>query len=168
MKLVPTRRPSLLSLRRPFARLDEFEEEEEDLSFLPQTTACTMHRRGGMARDAREEHGAVLRPGSRIREPLPHVDEVFGAPGPSARPFVLAPTHDDPTVRVAGLPRLRIRIDLRRKGQAWRVLGPASTRFRMRTLQDEGPPPDPRFHLAGRGGPPVRLGEPGFDEGGEE
>jgi hypothetical protein len=168
MKLVPTRRPSLLSLRRPFTWLDEFEEEEEDLSFLPHTTTCTMHRRGGMARDAREEHGAVLRPGSRIREPMPQVDERIGSPGPSARPFVLAPLHDDPNVRVAGLPRLRIRLNTRRRGQAWRVLGPASTRFRMRTLQGEIPPPDPRFHLAGRGGPPVLLGEPAFEEGGEE
>jgi hypothetical protein len=166
MKLVPTRRPALLSLRRPFVWLDEF--EDEGRSFLPRTTTCTMHRRGGMARDAREEIGAVLRPGSRIREPLAQVDERIGSPGPSARPFVLAPIHDDPTVRVAGLPRLRVQLNARRRGQAWRVLEPASTRFRMRTLQGERPPPDPRFHLAGRGGPPVRLGEPAFEDDGEE
>jgi len=156
MKLVPQRRPTLLSVRRPLARADEF--DDEPFSFLPHTTPCAMHRRGGMTRDEREEILAVFRAGSRIREPVPQADDPCDDPGPSARPFVLCPPADDPAVRVAGFPRLRLRVDRAGRGQAYRVLEPGSTRFRMRATSQDLPPADPRFRFAGRGGPKFRFG----------
>jgi len=153
MKLVPRERPSIRPARIPPAGV-----ELPVPSALPRCTPCLMHRRGGMARDPRDDGGVVLRPGSRFRVPSLATDEALAGPGPCASPFRTMPPDEDPLLR-AGLPCLRVRVERAPRAQAYRVLEPGSTRFRMRAFAGEPAPTDPRFSHAGRGGPKVLIHE---------
>ncbi len=158
MKLIPRMRRPIRSMR---ARVGD---DDPRLSEPERRTPVTMDKRGGMARDDREPSGAVFGLGSRFRLPQHGVDHIDLGAGPASRPYRVTVIQKSQAHRMLGLPLLRLEVVVKRRGQAYRVLEPSTSRFRMRSkaTADEGT--DPRFHTAGRGGPKVML-EP--DEGDE-
>jgi len=118
-----------------------------------------MDKRGGMACDKREDAGLVLNLGSRFRVPHLDADRSAGGAPPAARPYRVSVVSKNVTQRLLGLPLLRLDVDEKRCGQAYRVLEPSTSRFRMRQRDAERSEPDPRFHTAGRGGPKLMMGD---------
>ncbi len=161
MKLIPRRRRPIRSVRsgpvqRRTAALD-----------LERNTPVTMDKRGGMARDVRELEGQVLGLGSRFRVPKLATDDIPSGPGSQTRRYRVSVVSKNVAHRALGLPMLRLEVDFEHQGQgqAYRVIEPCTTRFRMRSKAQREDPPDPRFHLAGRGGPQVMLdGDPSDED----
>ncbi len=118
-----------------------------------------MHKRGGMERVDREGSGVVLRPGSRFRVPQLRSQDALSHPGPAALAYRVRVATDERRRCQAGQPMMQARVVTKTRGQAYRVLEPSSSRFRMRARFSAASGPDPRFHLAGRGGPKVILSE---------
>jgi hypothetical protein len=151
MKLIPRRRRPIRSVRSgPSSQRGE----ERDPA---RHTPVTMDKRGGMAHDIREPSGLVLGLGSRFRVPAFDADRADSGPGPAGRAYRVSVVSKNVTQRLLGLPLLRLDVEVKRQGQAYRVLEPSTSRFRMRTRPEEQSEPDPRFRLAGRGGPKVML-----------
>jgi hypothetical protein len=152
MKLVPRQRFPISSLRSREAPLEERGERRRH-------TPVTMDKRGGMASAEREEPGVPLGLGSRFRVPERDSERVQVGPGPAARPYRVSVQVENRSQRLLGLPLLRLEVEVKRRGQAYRVLEPSSSRFRMRFRDGGAAQPDPRFTMAGRGGPKVMLDE---------
>jgi len=129
-----------------------------------------MDKRGGMARDVREVDGPVLGLGSRFRVPKLSIDNIPTGPGPVARRYRVTVISKNVAHRALGLPMLRLEVDFEHQGQgqAYRVIEPCTTRFRMRSKAQREVAPDPRFHLAGRGGPQVMLDRDDPDDEGQD
>ena len=151
MKLVHRQRPSIRSLRKRVGPADDAKDA------LPARTRCAMHKRGGMERIDRDGASRVLRPGSRFRVPQAEVDDAWAAPVPASLPFRVCKGSIQPSQRMAGQPALRVRVKRGSRGPAYRVLVPATTRLRARPRSARSSGPDPRYRLAGRGGPMVIL-----------
>lgn len=154
MKLVPRERNPFCTLRSQ--AIDPLVPDDTG-----RNTPVTMDRRGGMARDERPDDGVVLGLGSRFRVPALDGERVEGLAGPAARPYRVELGDQGRAQRLLGLPLVRFEVEVQRRGQAYRVLEPSSSRFRMRSKGEREVPPDPRFTMAGRGGPKVLLEEPG-------
>lgn len=153
MKLIPRQRRPLRSVReRPRGT-------DEPLEYADRRSPVAMDKRGGMACDKREHRSVVLGLGSRFRVPENGIDPEDTGPGPAGRAYRVSVISKNINQRLLGLPLLRLEVDIKRRGQAYRVLEPRSTRFRMRSVAQEEPEPDLRFQLAGRGGPKVLVDE---------
>ena len=153
MKLVHRQRPSIRSLRKHVEPVADVQDK------LPARTRCAMHKRGGMERVDRDGPRKVLRPGSRFRVLQPDVDDAWAAPVPASLPFRVRTVSEQRSQRMTGQPALRVRVKPSSRGPAYRVLEPSTSRFRMRSPLAKSAGPDPRYRLAGRGGPKVILSE---------
>jgi hypothetical protein len=153
MKLIPRQRSPIRSAR---SRPDDPEVPEPQDE---RSTPVAMHKSGGMINDEREPDGVVLGLGSRFRVPSFAADRGATRAGPAALPYRLLSEPGTLAERLLGMPLLRLEVDLATRGQAYRVLEPSSSRFRMRSREDQPAEPDPRFQLAGRGGPKVMLSD---------
>jgi hypothetical protein len=150
MKLIPRQ-------RRPIRSVRERTRDDDPVEYADRRTAVTMDKRGGMARDERQAGGLVLGLGSRFRLPQRGIDPEDSGPGPAGRAYRVSVISKNINQRLLGLPLLRLEVDVKQRGQAYRLLEPCTTRFRMRSAPDDLPEPELRFQLAGRGGPKVLV-----------
>lgn len=155
MKLIPRSRRPIRPVR---IGLDGGPSEQTESE---RHTPVTMDKRGGMARDVRMAGGVVLGLGSRFRLPQVGAEQADMGPGPYALPCRITASMKDSSQRLLGQPMLRLDVDVKSRGQAYRVLEPCTTRFRMRSKAARTVEQDSRFHVAGRGGPKVMLGPSG-------
>jgi hypothetical protein len=151
MKLIPRQRRPLRSVRERPSGADDPPE------YADRRSPVAMDKRGGMTCDKRQRCGVVLGLGSRFRLPEQGIDPKDTGPGPAGCAYRVSIISKNINQRLLGLPLLRLEVAVKRQGQAYRVLEPSSTRFRMRSVAAEEPEPDLRFHLAGRGGPKVLV-----------
>jgi hypothetical protein len=153
MKLIPRARRPIRSVRTRPADADA------PTAYADRRTPVTMDKRGGMALEDRQDCGLIMGLGTRFRLPQRGVDPPDSGPGPAGQPFRKTAVTRNDNQRLLGLPMLRFEVEVKQRGQAYRVLEPSTRRFRMRAVPDEDRAPDPRFHLAGRGGPRVLVGD---------